>query len=268
MRRIWFVVAMVVSLAGGAQAQVQLNVRNCADNSSSRNWSAHFNITVPDWRPLVPAGAIEELLEKAASEALAYCARTNPNVRPLDFFAYVMQGSNQLVHGRKYHGRTAWELYNNDVPGKQRALEAQIDAQKKAAAAQAAASAALSEAAEKAKAIRDKFVSDFRVETFASQSGLKANPFPYKDKVVGVAARFVQMVGDGEAIFGDLLVQRVPNTAFTEEGTIALLAIRVNGLKNVKSPVGGEIAVPYGTYVGSYKCSITNCSDFFGPRTQ
>jgi hypothetical protein len=114
------------------------------------------------------------------------------------------------------------------------------------------------------KAKREKFVTDYSIVAFTSQQALKANPFPFKDKVVGLRADFVQMVGSGEALFGDLFVINVPNTAFTSPGLASILAVKIAGVRPIKI-LGTEIPLPYGNYVGVYMCTTTDCRDFVGP---
>lgn len=97
---------------------------------------------------------------------------------------------------------------------------------------------------------------------------LKANPFPYKGKVVGMMETFQQMVGDGEAMFGgnlDVVASGVPNTMFTQSGAATILAVRVNGVKPVKV-FGMDMSAVDGTYKGAYLCKTQNCAEFIGPH--
>lgn len=96
---------------------------------------------------------------------------------------------------------------------------------------------------------------------------LRANPFPFKDKIVGLYTVFTQMISEKEAMFGgDLVATGVPSTLFTRTGVEVFLAVKVQGLRPIKI-LGSEISVPYGSYVGSYLCKQAGCSDFIGPAS-
>jgi hypothetical protein len=94
---------------------------------------------------------------------------------------------------------------------------------------------------------------------------LKTNPFPYRDKVVGVYASFSQMLSEKEALFGDLLVTGLPATEFTVAGSEVVLAARVVGLKQTRLPMGFEVPLPQVAYLGVFKCTAPRCTDFFDP---
>jgi hypothetical protein len=98
-----------------------------------------------------------------------------------------------------------------------------------------------------------------------SAQTLRTNPFPYKDKVVGVYASFSQMQSEKEAMFGELFVVGVPPTEFTSSGQEVVLAVKVLGLKPVKLPMGMEMPLPYASYLGAFKCRQFRCADFFEP---
>lgn len=73
------------------------------------------------------------------------------------------------------------------------------------------------------------------------------------------------MLSENEAVFSlngpELFVSGVPPTMF-RGGEVVILGIRVLGTKGVKTP-GGEATLPYGEYVGAYKCIQFNCSEYF-----
>jgi hypothetical protein len=112
-------------------------------------------------------------------------------------------------------------------------------------------------------ALRNKFLSDFNVQAFVSDRQLGVNPFPYKNKVVGVQTVFGQMLSESEALFNDssaMLVSGVPPTLFGGQARV-FLAVRVLGTKTMKTG-GGEVILPYGEYVGIYACQQNRCSEF------
>ena len=121
------------------------------------------------------------------------------------------------------------------------------------------------ELAEARKTARAAFIAANGVVAWASAQMLKTNPFPFKDKVVGVRANFSQMLSETEGAFGDLLVIDLPSTRFTMPGQQVVLAIRVLGIRTTKTPIGIELPFPYGSYVGVYLCRQNNCGDFFDP---
>jgi hypothetical protein len=117
-----------------------------------------------------------------------------------------------------------------------------------------------------------KMQADFKAQTglvmWVNAQVLKANPFPYQGKIVGLMTTFQQMTGSGVAMFGgnfDVVATGVPNTMFTRPGAPIFLAVQVNGVKPVKV-LGMDMSAVDGTYKGVYFCKTQNCGEFVGPH--
>jgi peptidoglycan hydrolase-like protein with peptidoglycan-binding domain len=110
---------------------------------------------------------------------------------------------------------------------------------------------------------RTAFANTYHVVAWPTYDELRANPFPFKDKVVGVDALFSRMISENEGMFGDLLVINLPSSQFKEEGRRYMLAIKVLGIRSIKTPMGVEFPAPYGSYVGAYECGnlFVRCSE-------
>jgi uncharacterized protein len=115
---------------------------------------------------------------------------------------------------------------------------------------------------------RSKIHQMLGVTGLTNYNDVNANPFVFKDKVVGLRGIFVRMLSENEAGFrsgGDYVVTGVPSTMFRGNEEV-IIAVRIKGNKPVKGmsmmgPV--EVSVPYGEYVNVYKCGSTNCPEYF-----
>jgi hypothetical protein len=58
--------------------------------------------------------------------------------------------------------------------------------------------------------LQDKLINDYSVQQFTNQQVLQANVFVYQNLVVGVPTRFDQMTSPTEALFGQLVVSKLP----------------------------------------------------------
>ena len=119
------------------------------------------------------------------------------------------------------------------------------------------------------RALRAKVFSEFKIGTLANPELLKTNVFVYKDNVVGVYAIFDQMVSPSEAAFAlpgtgvhKIFVTGVPTLEFSTGRQSIILAVKIFGIKTFKV-LGTDFNAPYGNYVGSYKCKMRNCKEFF-----
>jgi hypothetical protein len=107
--------------------------------------------------------------------------------------------------------------------------------------------------------LRRKFLSDNSAVTIVDAQQLQRNPFPYKDKIIGVYVVFGRMTSENSAIFTSpneipvLSANKVPATMFTSN-ILVVLAIQVNGLKD---------GLVDGNLVGQYFCQQQGCTDFF-----
>jgi hypothetical protein len=122
-------------------------------------------------------------------------------------------------------------------------------------------------AANAKEALRKKVWADLKIEKWAREEELFSNPFVFKDVVVGVQSRFERMLSENEAVFGGrtpIVVTGVPTTMF-KGNEVLVLAFRVRGNKKINIPSlfggGGEVAAPFGEYVGAYKCVQNSCME-------
>jgi hypothetical protein len=116
------------------------------------------------------------------------------------------------------------------------------------------------------KQMQSDFTARADIAVWLPPADLKANPFPYKGKVVGVIDVFQQMIGSGEAVFGqdyDVVAVGVPNTLLTSPGTVAVIAIKITGIRQLKIR-GTDTAAAEGSYIDSYICKTSKCTEFTG----
>jgi uncharacterized protein len=126
--------------------------------------------------------------------------------------------------------------------------------------------------------LRNGFIAKYGIQQWANRSNIAANPFVFKDKVVGIVAMFGRMISENEAVFGNIdcasgyagycgdavTLSNVPPTAFTGKENL-VIAIKVLGTRTISAPNGNTI-VPDLKYLGSFKCQFNDCSDFFGSQ--
>jgi hypothetical protein len=110
----------------------------------------------------------------------------------------------------------------------------------------------------------DAFARQYSVAAWPDQRALSANPFVYKDKVVGLYVDFESMITVDRGIFrlasGYMLVSNIPNAAFTIPGR-AILAARVFGTEQIKRPLVGDTLVPHLKFVGAHICTQQRCGE-------
>jgi hypothetical protein len=270
----FFSAFLLCFVAGEANAQfVRLQ---CSDNSSGSGNSVLFTSTLTDINLVKTPELTQQYLSATARAALEQCRSSGQASRVDRFYArvnladpaYPNDRGSQVISARVETSGGAWMITDYTAVGiiaRQQQRERSQREQTEAAEKQARELQA-------AKIVSQKLQSDFKtqngVEAWVNPQTLKANPFPYKGKIVGMRLDFQQMTGDGEAIFGsnfDVLASGVPNTAFTRPGTQVMLALRVDGIKQVRL-LGTDMAVPFGSYKGAYFCTMQNCSEFFGPQ--
>jgi hypothetical protein len=221
-----------------------------------------------DWRAFTDAGETQGFLDELLALARAHCdaERARKAIRgQVHDVLHVTVGNPRgtVLDGRFSGGR--WQFGNNAPQWVEQ--ERREEAARKEREERLAREAKI--AADKAAARRrnrEQFVSSHRVETLLNARTLKTNPFPFKGKVVGVYTAFSLMLSESEGLFGDLVVSGLPSTAFTVEGQEVVLAVRVIGLRPVKLPMGMEVPLPQGAYVGAFLCRAPRCGDFFDSR--
>ena len=218
--------------------------------------------------------ALTSALQEAANEVLTFCNerhKSQPDSFPfpngVEVFFEAPPG-NTAVQAWIYQPENVWHFQANNAAqtaaqidkdsAARRAVKDQQDADAKRKSDER------DQAAKMANDLQQKFQADNRLAGWSNIQLLHTNPFVAKDKVVGLRADFTQMISADEAMFGELLVDGVPNTMFSVPGQQTILAIRVEGIKNAKSPLGTDVPTPYGTYVGVYMCRQPNCAEFIG----
>ena len=224
---------------------------------SAGGTGANATIRIKDWHALKDDSAVQQLLDKSREEGMRRCP-TDDSVG-LKILQKGITGA--LIEGRWLRATNKWKT--NSRIAKLAKQEAQHAAAEPAPKPQQEQEPFKPQQIAGGKnALRDRFIAEFKVDTWANQQALQANVFMYKDKVVGVRTNFEQMVSPTEARFGQMLVTDVPVSEFTTPGQTVVLAMRILGLKATKLQ-GVEVSVPHGSLVGAYKCKQQNCSEFF-----
>lgn len=234
-------------------------------------------VTTPRWRELVRPEFRTELLEAAFKASLAQCKAQGRNA---GFAAIVVgqDGNNILIAWTSATDRT-WHVTFDQVgqtvamiEARERANAAEAEARQQREEAERRAREAKAQAeakekemrAEASRKFRESFINTNNVVGWVSVQALQANPFPYQGKILGLGARFSRMISASEALFGDLHVAGVPSTLFTVQNQAVVLAIKVEGIKTIRSVIGTDVQVPSGTYSGVYICKQDDCREFFG----
>jgi len=222
---------------------------------------------VVEWRDFVDGEKAQRFLDQVLSYARPHCQaeRAERGIRGQvhDVLHVTMDSPRGTVLDARYSGGR-WSVSNN-APRWAEHEQKEEAARKEREARLAEEARVAAEAAAKRRRNRELFVSSQGVVAFVSVHTLRTNPFPFRDKVVGVYASFSQMLSETDALFGDLLVTGLPATEFTVAGAEVVLAVKVLGLKQMKLPMGAEVPLPQGAYLGAFKCSQPRCSDFFDP---
>lgn len=109
---------------------------------------------------------------------------------------------------------------------------------------------------------RAEFNKKYKVQHWVTAKRLGTNPFVYEGEVVAIVTYFNNMVAADEAIFGnaDAVVSSVPRKLFQDKVPV-VLAGKVVGKKAIKTPVGGELVLPYLKFIGVHVCKDWNCKD-------
>lgn len=103
------------------------------------------------------------------------------------------------------------------------------------------------------------------IDAYVRLKDLYANPFIYGDRIIAVPASFIQMISKNEGIFGDTTEPFSPAFAHVSDMEASrfssaknvLLAVRVLGNKQVKTPAGGEVAAPNLQFIDSYSGDVS-----------
>lgn len=173
-------------------------------------------------------------------------------------FVHVLVINTGRINGVSTDG-VNWTLEENGVG---QALEVRRQQQLALAKAQEQAQAEQRRiAGAKAKAL-----SDLGIQAVLEGAQLNANPFIFKNTVIGIFATFDHMISETEAVFdagvgGALYVASVPPALFRGREYI-LLSGRVTGKHSVKSNIGTDLSLPALDYLGSYSCAQNACQGF------
>jgi hypothetical protein len=225
-----------------------------------------ITVRVSDWRRLRTNSDLRPLLDLAERDVSEACRRQK-GIQEVGLVEVRLetQSGNLLAAAQKNLSKNLpshnWSInnYYDSAVNAEAQREGEI-----------AREASIKQEREKARAdalaLQAAFKSQHNVDTWVTAELLRANPFIYKDKIIGLHARFTQMLGDGEALFGEVVGEGVPNTMFVRSGTSVILAMRITGLKPTRTPVGLQISLPVGRYIGAYTCKSDDCGEFIGPR--
>jgi hypothetical protein len=232
---------------------------------------------VGEWRELADGRAAEALLERIRRDAEAHCAelRRRENIRGevLDHVTVEIEsarGGRTAVAVRGTYGKGQWNIRNEAVRWaeedrrreeerrRRETAEAERKRQEEARRAEQAAKA------EESRRLFEAFAGRAGIATWPSLADLRANPFVYRDRIVGIRARFDAMVAEDEAVFtaggGPVHVSGVPIVRFRQAGAPVLLAATVAGLKQMEM-FGAPMPVPHLDFVDAHFCADKNCDD-------
>jgi hypothetical protein len=111
---------------------------------------------------------------------------------------------------------------------------------------------------EKSRAMAEKY----GASCWAEWDSLRANPFAQEGKTVLFHnAEFEKMLTATDGLFNGLLFVDIPKGMFTGRKPV-VLAGKVMGATNVKSPFGGDVQVPKVKFLGAEFCGESACKDF------
>lgn len=112
---------------------------------------------------------------------------------------------------------------------------------------------------------REQFATSAGIKQWVDASQLIANPFVFKNQVVGVAAKFQNMIAEDKGIFAAgshaLVVSKLPATKFRGNEEV-VLGVEVRGTENVKIN-GVELTLPLLYFANSTPCLVNGCQDYF-----
>jgi hypothetical protein len=232
-------------------------------------------VDVADFHALRSVGALNDLLSHVIQSAVATCrdrGRARANFILVTIVALTPNGFNvpkyAVIHAGKLLSAPNWTIDTNRVAEWETFERQQNEKQQREADAAQKQAQELADARATSQKLQSDFKAQTALEAWVNLQVLKANPFPYQGKVVGFMTTFQQMVGSGVAMFGgnmDVVASGVPNTQFTQPGAATILAVQVNGVKQVKI-LGTDMNAVDGTYRGAYVCKTQNCAEFIGPH--
>ena len=130
----------------------------------------------------------------------------------------------------------------------QQAEKARVDARHQATLA----------ADRKAQAFADKH----SVRGWLKYESLRANPFALEGQVYMFSSKLYEMKKATEGLFaGDIYIVDIPRGTFVDKSEF-IIAGKVEGTSLVRTPLGTEAQFPKIKYLGSEKCSMSQCQDF------
>jgi hypothetical protein len=155
-----------------------------------------------------------------------------------------------------------WYAVHDELTARDRAVQEEAERRRAEVTTQEQNRIAMAERAKRI-AVQRAFASKFGVQKFSTLGQLIANPFLFRNQIVGVNLSFVRMISEDEALFASfgvnqIVVRNVPTTRFRGNESI-VLAVRMIGTKRM----GGGVTLPFGSYIGFYECKSPDCSDFY-----
>lgn len=256
-RQVWLFAALFCITNTAVSLAQELTQVDCMNPGMSEVY-VHWMLPPEQSSQLTDAEYVKRILFQSPNVALARCGASRlSSAQDINVTIGPGRGSAeaiQYLRSRFNIRNRQWTISNFVLD---RAKQEQQEAERKSAEQQRLAAIAAAK-----DAVRQQFITANAVQAFANMQQLQANVFLYKDKTVAVSTRFDQMTSPTEALFGQLFVTDVPSTEFTAPGQRLVLALKVLGLKPVQI-LGTSVNLPYGSYVGVYRCTQFNCADFF-----
>lgn len=125
--------------------------------------------------------------------------------------------------------------------------------------------AAQRERAALSKEIFDAFVHKSGIAVFPSTDDLKANPYAFEGRTLGIKATFDKMSDRHTALFDaglltPIVVNGIPTSMFTTKKE-ALLAVAISGRSSVQYPIVGAVDVLVFNFVDALICKEAQCND-------
>lgn len=259
LNRMWIVSAVVLSSL--ATAQGQKSTMTCAQWGGWPGISSQVTINVADWHVYQDNNSVETAKQSVFGIVMKQCPQASfihlelvqQNLGPHKTFLSFRweRQSGRWVNGNSYVG------YLVEQEQAKTAADAQEENRKHDAEARRVARLTF----------QNSILAKFKVEQWATLDELAANVFIHRGKVIATHVRFQQMLSPSEAMFAygspqGIIATSVPSSEFIKPSEELIVAIRIEGLKPFKF-LGTDLNVPFGNYVGSYRCQQPSCADFF-----
>lgn len=202
-------------------------------------------------------------LSAAKEVLLDHCRQVAPGATPSQIAVFV-DGRRAKFSATNIPGSEEWEVLRNDF---REEYKRAATAEQKRQEAQQAQDAR--DEAQRAK--RQQFIDAYGVTELVAGGTFASNPFLFEGKTIGTPLSFERMIAKDQALFFSggsfegksfVLLDQVPITQFTAPGQLYVIALTSKGSKELTA-LGSSQVVPYGSFVGAYRCTMRPCVDFF-----